>query len=78
MPTARPNNKLTVKSTSGADAANKKLAYRFELRNLVEVAELVVRSAMTRKESRRLHYNIDYPERDDARCLHDTIIAKGV
>jgi L-aspartate oxidase len=48
-----------------------------ELRNLVEVAELVVRSAMTRKESRGLHYNIDYSERDDAHCLHDTIIAKG-
>ena len=48
-----------------------------ELRNLVEVAELVVRSAMTRKESRGLHYNIDYPERDDAHSLHDTVIAKG-
>ena len=48
-----------------------------ELRNLVEVAELVVRSAATRKESRGLHYTIDYPDRDDAKWLHDTVIAKG-
>ena len=48
-----------------------------ELRNLVEVAELVVRSATARKESRGLHYTIDYPERDDAKWLHDTVIAKG-
>ncbi len=45
-----------------------------ELRNIATVSELIIRAAAMRKESRGLHYNIDYLERDDENWLKDTII----
>jgi L-aspartate oxidase len=46
-----------------------------ELRNLVTVAELIVRSASARHESRGLHYTVDYPQTDAT--PRDTLLRGG-
>ncbi len=45
-----------------------------ELRNLTCVAELIIRCALDRKESRGLHYTTDYPKPDSALASHDTAL----
>lgn len=49
-----------------------------ELRNLAVLADLIVQSASLRKESRGLHYIVDYPEKNDRDFLRDTILQRPV
>jgi L-aspartate oxidase len=42
-----------------------------ELRNLINVGYLVIKMAQARKESRGLHYNLDYPKRTEN--VHSTM-----
>jgi L-aspartate oxidase len=48
-----------------------------ELRNIATVAELIVSSALSRPESRGLHYNLDYPNANPDWAQRDTVLRKG-
>ena len=48
-----------------------------ELRNIATVAELIVRCAQMRPESRGLHYNLDYPEANPEWAQRDTVLRKS-
>jgi L-aspartate oxidase len=49
-----------------------------ELRNIATAASLVVDCARMRKESRGLHYTLDYPTSDDAHWLRPTLLRPGI
>lgn len=47
-----------------------------ELRNLVDISQMIIDSALHRKESRGAHYNVNYPHR--RKTVKDTLIRKSV
>ncbi len=48
-----------------------------ELRNLVIVADLIINSAFQRKESRGLHFTLDYPHPNDNQPVKDTVLSNN-
>jgi L-aspartate oxidase len=48
-----------------------------ELRNIACVADLIVEGALRRQESRGLHYNLDFPHKDDEEWRRDTVLWRG-
>jgi succinate dehydrogenase / fumarate reductase flavoprotein subunit/fumarate reductase flavoprotein subunit len=52
-------------------------AEALDLRNMLAVAEMTARSALTRQESRGSHARTDFPERDDANWLCNVIVERG-
>jgi fumarate reductase (CoM/CoB) subunit A len=52
-------------------------ALAFEHRNLLDVAEAIIRAASLRTESRGSHYRGDFPARDDASWLTNVLISRA-
>jgi succinate dehydrogenase / fumarate reductase flavoprotein subunit len=62
-----------VKATYRGKGMNPELTNNLELKANLDVAEVVVRGALGREESRGSHFRLDFPRRDDGRFLKHTI-----
>jgi L-aspartate oxidase len=48
-----------------------------ELRNLLEVGDLIIQSALRRRESRGLHFTADFPRKDPSQRIPTILIPDG-
>jgi fumarate reductase (CoM/CoB) subunit A len=55
---------------------NKGLAEALEARGMVELSEMILRSALMREESRKSHYRTDFPHSDNGKWLRNIVIKK--
>ncbi|MEK7306719.1 MAG: succinate dehydrogenase/fumarate reductase flavoprotein subunit, partial [Nitrospirota bacterium] len=55
---------------------NTELVSCLELGSIIELAEIIIESALAREESRGAHYRLDFPLRDDTRWLKHTLAYK--
>ena len=65
---------LNVGLTSKSKVFNYELQEALELNNMLQVAEVIVFSALQRNESRGAHFRSDFPERNDEKWLRHTFI----
>jgi succinate dehydrogenase / fumarate reductase flavoprotein subunit len=56
---------------------NYELREAFELGNMLQVSEAILRSALAREESRGAHYRTDHPNRDDETWLNHTLVTES-
>lgn len=68
------SGKLTIKEKG--NVYNQNLFNALEMRNLVELSEVVAKGALERRESRGSHFRTDFPTRDDDNYLKHTIARK--
>lgn len=58
------------------DEFNEELIIALELKNMINLSRLIVKSALLRKESRGAHYRLDYPDKNDMEFLKSFILNK--
>jgi len=69
---------LNVGLSNKSTVFNLELQEALELSNMLRVAEVIVYSALTRKESRGAHFRNDYPQRNDKQWLTHSFVMETV
>jgi succinate dehydrogenase / fumarate reductase, flavoprotein subunit len=67
---------LNVGLTDKSRVFNYELQEALELNNMLQVAEVIVFSALARRESRGAHFRNDYPTRNDGEWLKHTFVSE--